>query len=306
VGYAGERYNRTGKATIMGHLSILPAIVRETFGRGQLVREPEPKLMTDRQQVIRYAEEGRIDGVLGGMHLFHSARICQVIHGCERVIDLGCGPARQLVQVAELNPVTSFVGIDLSAEMLANAESYVRKRGVVKVEFVRDDITRLDTFADDSVDGVISNSALHHVQTEDDLRQCFAQISRVLRPGGALYLSDFTLLRSRRSLDGIVSLVRNHAPQLLVKDYELSLMAAFSKEVLRSAAGELLPPGTACYTTFKLPIMAVVQSPDRTLARTTVRRLKELRSGLSRLTRRDLFLLRLLFRLGGRRNIKKA
>jgi hypothetical protein len=97
-------------------------------------------------------------------------------------------------------------------------------------------------------------------------------------------------------------LVRDHAPPLILKDYELSLKSAFTFEVLKSNATELLPTDTRVHGTFGARVMAIMQSPDRNLSRASVRRLRDLRAGLAPLTRRDLATLRLLFRLGGLRN----
>ena len=47
--------------------------------------------MGDADQVAAYTEAGRIDGVMSAAYLFHSRRISQVIRGCNRVVDIGCG-----------------------------------------------------------------------------------------------------------------------------------------------------------------------------------------------------------------------
>lgn len=87
-----------------------------------MAREPEPDLvMDDPQQVAAYDEAGSIDGLMSSAYLFHSARVSQVIRGCKEVVDLGCGPAIQRCQIAQLNPSTTFHGLDLSPEMLEKA-----------------------------------------------------------------------------------------------------------------------------------------------------------------------------------------
>ena len=54
--------------------------------------------------------------------------------------------------------------------------------------------------ADRSVDGLISTMALHHLPTVGHLEACFAEIRRVLKPEGAVYLADFGRLRSLKSV----------------------------------------------------------------------------------------------------------
>src|SRR5690606_28242381 len=112
------------------------------------------------------------------------------------VVDLGCGPATQLVQIAELNPEVSFHGVDLSETMLQRAADYAKERGVGNVRFSHGDITRLDQLGDRSVDGVMSTMVLHHLPTLDHLRKCFKEVARILKPGGAVYLTDFGRLKS--------------------------------------------------------------------------------------------------------------
>ena len=168
-----------------------PEILREAFGSRTLPREPEPDLVMDGpDQVLAFAEAGRSDGVMAASYLFNSARISLVIQGCRSVVDLGCGPATQLAQVAGLHPDVEFIGIDLSAPMLANAEAHVRELGLTNVRFIHGDITEIPGVADRSSDAVISTLALHHLPTREHLRQCFRQIQRVLKPGGAVYVAD--------------------------------------------------------------------------------------------------------------------
>ena len=85
--------------------ALIPVFLRELLVERSLPREPEPDLvMDDPDQVAAYAQAGRIDGVMAASYLFHSARISQTISGAKTVLDLGCGPATQLAQIAQLNP----------------------------------------------------------------------------------------------------------------------------------------------------------------------------------------------------------
>ena len=132
----------------MPHLSMIPSFLREVTCARTFPREPEPALVMDgKAEVAAYTEAGRIDGVMAAAYLFHSARVSQAIHGCQNVIDLGCGPATQLAQVAELNPDISFHGVDLSPAMLESAGAHIRESGLKNVQFSQGDITRLDHIA---------------------------------------------------------------------------------------------------------------------------------------------------------------
>src|SRR4029453_6138706 len=141
----------------MPKLAFVPVILREGLGKRTLPREPEPDLvMQDEEQVRAYTLAGRIDGVRSAAYVFHRAQGPPVFYGARRVIDLGCGPATQLAQIASLNPQSEFVGIDLSPTMLESARNHVAACGLKNVTFSAGDITSLSQIADQSVDAVIS------------------------------------------------------------------------------------------------------------------------------------------------------
>lgn len=287
----------------MPRLSLIPIFLGEVFGARTLPREPEPDLVMDGDgQVAAYAQAGRIDGVMAAAYLFHSARISQVIQGCRVVADLGCGPATQLAQVASLNPSTRFVGFDLSEPMLDNARAHVRACGLSNVEFRHANITTLDGVPAASFDAVVSTMALHHLPRLDDLRACFRQINRILKPGGALYVTDFGRLKSLRSVMYFAYMNRTRQPHLFSLDYERSLRAAFLREEFEELRATELPAQARLFATFQVPFLTVIKTEDRTLPAATLHRLAEMRRALPGRYRRDLFDLRVFFALGGLRN----
>ncbi|MEI8195947.1 MAG: class I SAM-dependent methyltransferase [Phycisphaerae bacterium] len=127
-------------------------------------RLPEPDLvMVAADKVVAYAGSGA--DVMAPTHLFHSAQISSLLRPGARVLDLGCGPAVQLVQVAKLNPQAHFIGLDLSEGMLQQASANAAAAGVQNIELRRGDITELKDFAARSLDCVTSVMTLHHLPT---------------------------------------------------------------------------------------------------------------------------------------------
>lgn len=284
----------------MARLSLIPVFVRELFGERQFPREPEPDLvMADQEQVAAYSEAGRIDGVMSAAYLFHSARISQVIAGAKTVLDLGCGPATQLAQVAELNPGIEFLGVDLSPTMIASGQRHVESLGLRNVRFQEEDITRLAGVPDSSVDAVMSTVVLHHLPTRQHLDDCFRQISRVLIPGGKVYLTDFGRLKSLRSVLFFAYMNAKHQPHLFSLDYERSLRAAFQLEDFLDAARRYLPSSVQVHSTFKVPFLIVLQTQSAPLSMELAGKVKKMRLALPAKYRQDLDELRLFFRLGG-------
>jgi len=255
--------------------------------------------MDDPEQVKAYAEAGRADGLMAAAYLFHSARISQVIQGCTEVVDLGCGPATQLCQVAQLNPAIRFTGVDLSPSMLASANAHVRQHSLGNVTLAEGDITRLAAFGAHSFDGVISTLALHHLPSTAHLEACFDEIARVLRPGGAIYLADFGRLKSLKSVLYFAYMNAKHQPHVFSLDYERSLRAAFLADELRALATRRLPKGVRVHCTFLAPLLVAIQTDPKPLPRDLQARLVAMRQRLPRRYRIDLDELRQFFRLGG-------
>ena len=255
--------------------------------------------MDDDEQVAAYAEAGRIDGVMAAAYLLHSARICQIVRGASFVIDLACGPATQLAQIAALNPQVEFLGVDLSDRMLASARRHIAALGLPNVSFINADITRLGFLRDGAADAVISTMALHHLPTIDHLARCFAEVRRVLRAGGGLYLVDFGRLKSLKSVLFFAYMNAKRQPHLFSLDYERSLRAAFRYEELRELAARELPSAVRIYSTFIAPLLVVLQTAPAELNEALAARLRRMRAELPRRYRTDLDQLRMFLRMGG-------
>ncbi len=285
---------------IMPRLALIPVLAREILGAREFPREPEPDLvMDDADQVAAYSYAGRVDGVMSASYLYHSAQISQVISGCKTVLDLGCGPATQLAQIAGLNPEISFLGVDLSGTMIDSGKKYVDQLGLRNVAFQLEDITKLEGIPDASVDAVMSTVVLHHLPTRQHLDDCMAQVARVLKPGGAVYLTDFGRLKSLRSVLFFAYMNAANQPHLFSLDYERSLRAAFLMEDFKEVAGRFLPQSVSVLGTFLVPFLVVIRTPPTALSADLSRRLREMRKGLPSQFRSDLDELRLFCRLGG-------
>ncbi len=99
-----------------------------------------------------------------------------------RVLDLACGTGRYTARFAQQGAQAT--GIDLSAEMLAQA---ARKRACDRFALIRGSLERL-CFADHYFDLVLSALALNHIA---DLECVLEEITRVVKPGGTIVISDF-------------------------------------------------------------------------------------------------------------------
>jgi SAM-dependent methyltransferase len=106
------------------------------------------------------------------------------------VLDLGSGAGNDaFVSAAAVGPGGRVIGVDMTPEMIARANANRDRVRAANVEFRLGEIEALPV-DDASVDVVISNCVLNLVP---DKRKAFAEIHRVLKPGGWFCVSDIVL-----------------------------------------------------------------------------------------------------------------
>jgi SAM-dependent methyltransferase len=105
----------------------------------------------------------------------------------EVVLDLGCGAGTDLLIAAQMTgPEGHVIGVDMTAAMLERARASARTMDLTNVE-VHESLIESLPLDDDSVDVVLSNGVIDLVPDKDAV---FAEIDRVLRPGGRLQVAD--------------------------------------------------------------------------------------------------------------------
>jgi arsenite methyltransferase len=113
-----------------------------------------------------------------------------VIRPGETVLDIGAGSGTDVLLAAlAVGASGRIIALDLTRAMLAKLEATAAAAGVSNVRVLEGNAERLP-LPDASVDVVTSNGALNLVP---DKRAAFAEIRRVLKPGGRLQIADIAL-----------------------------------------------------------------------------------------------------------------
>ncbi len=103
------------------------------------------------------------------------------------VLDLGSGAGIDILIAGKMvGPTGKAIGVDMTDEMITAGNENIKVSGMTNVEIRKGIIEELP-IEDNSVDWVISNCVINLSPEKDKV---FAEINRVLKPGGKMQVSD--------------------------------------------------------------------------------------------------------------------
>jgi len=127
-----------------------------------------------------------------------------------RVLDIGCAFGSNLIPFADMG--CEIHGVDIHPEIALNATKVMHSRGYTNVKF-QEGVNRKLPYPDNYFDLVLSINTLHYEGSRDMVLDALAEFERVLKPGGALYLStvgpDHEIYKRSKLIDQHINLITN-------------------------------------------------------------------------------------------------
>jgi len=179
---------------------------------------------------------GSYDAVFGGVLLLARRRAVAMVNRLpgRAVLEVGVGTGLALPYYAADRRIT---GIDLSAEMLAQAEKRVAERGLDNVDALRVADAEATDFADGAFDIAV---AMFVASVVPHPRQLLAEMRRVVRPGGnILFVNHFAAEKGPRWW---IEQAMAPASRALGWHPDFALEALFSPDDLVHSTATPVPP----------------------------------------------------------------
>lgn len=106
------------------------------------------------------------------------------LSGNESILECGCGAGAFLASLRKIHPGLKVAGVDYSPALLDRA------RESLDGEFFLADMTDLRFLADDRYDHTMSFGAIYYLSSEERARRAVAEMVRITRPGGTVYVGE--------------------------------------------------------------------------------------------------------------------
>jgi ubiquinone/menaquinone biosynthesis C-methylase UbiE len=153
-----------------------------------------------------------------------------------QVFDAGTGTAQIPLELLRRGFPGIVTASDLAEQMLIVAKKNVEAAGLsASVRLVHTDCKHLPD-ADGTYDIVMSNSIIHHIP---EPRHVFAELGRILKSGGLLFVRDLMRPADQQTLDGLVQTyagdANRHQQQMFRDSLHAALSVAEVNQILREA-----------------------------------------------------------------------
>jgi ubiquinone/menaquinone biosynthesis C-methylase UbiE len=185
------------------------------------------RVMTTAQHLFDHHGDGYdrfTRAVLGRLHARVLADAAAVAPKGGTVLDVGTGPGRLAVALAETRPDLTVHAVDISPDMVRVARLRADQAGVAaRVHVQRADVADLP-LPDASVDVIVSTASFHHWA---DVPGAARELTRVVRPTGVIWIYDVRFAPWRRLTAALGTPIPRTRSGVL-----------FARAELRSSAGD--------------------------------------------------------------------
>lgn len=120
------------------------------------------------------------------------------------IMDLGCGGGNYAVKVATLLPNVNCTLVDISKNMVENAQKRVTEIVSGNVTAIQGDYRDIE-FDKNCFDIITAGTTLHHLREEYEWNSVFTKIYKALRSGGSFWINDIVLSETDAINDMMIS-----------------------------------------------------------------------------------------------------
>jgi len=145
------------------------------------------------------------------------------------LIDIGCGTGNLLVEIANKYNALDLTGMDISDEILEQANNFIKERNLEKKIELKIGSTEDIPFSDNTFDIAVSSLSLHHWVNP---QKAFSEIFRIIKKNGSLLIFDFNRNAKKFYYRFLKFVTKRIVPKPLKKINEPigSLQASYTKE----------------------------------------------------------------------------
>ncbi|WP_018175130.1 MULTISPECIES: trans-aconitate 2-methyltransferase [unclassified Thioalkalivibrio] len=221
-------------------------------------RRPEPELMLEPAQARAYAEADFAAPHEGFVDAFAEAFPGPV---SGPVLDLGCGPGDVSLRFAARYPACEVDGLDGAPAMLAAGDALMAGHPAAPRVHLAEGCLPEARGPRAPYAAIISNSLLHHLHEPAVLWQA---IVRDGAPGAAVFVMDLRRPDSEQTLKALVAQYAANDPDVLRRDFEHSLHAAFTPDEVRAQLADAGLDGFTVRATSDRHMVIFGQLPEAT------------------------------------------
>ncbi len=107
----------------------------------------------------------------------------------KNILDIGCGAGNNTISILRERSGLNCDLVDISLPMLKKAKDRISKEQAGEVRIFHGDFRNIDLPAS-HYELIVAAAVLHHLRDDSDWEKCFQKIYSLLKPGGALFVSD--------------------------------------------------------------------------------------------------------------------